>query len=823
MYLATVLLYPCALAALCVGAGLLVDRLAGGWLPLSLIVSTGAAAAIALSQLCTYIAPLARATPFVLLAAAIAGCALARARLAALVAAARSRPLLAAGPVVAYALLLAPVLIAGRTTFSSFMALADSAVHMMGADYLIHHGQSYAHLDLRNSYGQFIRAYYGTSYPSGADTLFGASATLLGLPLIWAFQPFNAFVLATAFGPAWLIARRVGMRGACAWAAALSAVIPALVYAYDLLGSIKEITALAMMLAAGALAVEHRSWLTGRARGGVPLALVLAAGVSALGAAFGLWALVVVVVLAATLGASLRSGAANPSQALRLVALAVAVGALAALPTLADLRGALNVAGTIASTSNSGNLSAPLRGVQVLGVWLSGSYKLHPRGADATATDVLIAIAIAAAATGALSLLRSRAFTLAGWISLTLLGWLVVSRVLTTWANAKTVVLTSPVVALLAWAGVHAVIAGGARERRSGDGRGGPSARRGGPHAGRRRRLGTLGGAAMAASLLGGALASDWLQYRAANLAPTARYQELAAVGKRFAGQGPALFTDFDEYAMYELRSLDIGGPDFVYPPAALASTAGGYGQPVDLERAEPSALAHYPLIVTRSDPSLPRPSAAYALVWRGSYYEVWRQRLRGVTAFAHTTLTGAAAAQCSQLGALAAHAPSSARTLAAAPSRELVRVSLAHASHPRHWGHERAGLVMSVPGTLRASFALPAAGAWDIWVQGQIMPTVSLAVDGRVVARIGGELGGNSLVPNTAPPVRLQLSAGAHTIAVARGAAGLSPGARGAAVLDAVLLTPAGERPDELRSVAVGSWHELCGTRYQWAELLSP
>ena len=38
-------------------------------------------------------------------------------------------------------LALAPVLLAGRPSFSSYMALADSAVHMMGADFLIRHGQ----------------------------------------------------------------------------------------------------------------------------------------------------------------------------------------------------------------------------------------------------------------------------------------------------------------------------------------------------------------------------------------------------------------------------------------------------------------------------------------------------------------------------------------------------------------------------------------------------------------------------------------------------------------------------------------------------------
>ena len=60
------------------------------------------------------------------------------------------------------------MLAAGRTTFSSYMGLADSAVHMLGADYLLRHGQEYAQLDLRNSYGLFMHSYYGTGYPSGA-------------------------------------------------------------------------------------------------------------------------------------------------------------------------------------------------------------------------------------------------------------------------------------------------------------------------------------------------------------------------------------------------------------------------------------------------------------------------------------------------------------------------------------------------------------------------------------------------------------------------------------------------------------------------------
>jgi len=247
MFVATVLLYPCVLAALCAGAGLLVDRCSGGWLPAALLLTVGAAALIALSQLSTYIHPLAPATPYLMLALALAGFALAWERVRRIARRLRERPWLMLVPVLAYTVALAPVLLGGRPSFSSYMALADSAVHLLGADFLIRHGQSYAYLDLRNSYGQFVHDYYDSSYPSGADTLFGGSAFLLGLPLIWAFQPFNAFMLASAGGPAWLLARRMRLAGGWAALAVLTAILPALVYAYALLAAVKEITALSML------------------------------------------------------------------------------------------------------------------------------------------------------------------------------------------------------------------------------------------------------------------------------------------------------------------------------------------------------------------------------------------------------------------------------------------------------------------------------------------------------------------------------------------------------------------------------------------------
>ncbi len=524
---------------------------------------------------------------------------------------------------------------------------------------------------------------------------------------------------------------------------------------------------------------------------------MLAAGVSALGLAFGAWALAAVAVLAVVLVGELRARRQRAPSSLLLVGVAALTLLIAAWPTWANLSGALRVAEAIASTSNPGNLHAPLRAIQVLGVWLHGSYKLAPAGAALAATHVLIALALASALLGAVHLLRLRAHALAGWLALMLLASLAVSESVTTWADAKTLVLTSPLAVLLAWGGVAALLAS--------------------PRGLVWRPVAAL----LALALAGAVLASDALQYHSSELAPTARYEELASLNSRFAGEGPTLFTDFDEYAMYELRDLDVGGPDFAYPPAALARLAGGYGDPVELDRAPPAALAAYPLIVTRRDPAASRPPSAYTLVRQGAYYQVWKRRPGAPVALAHVALAGSPSAQCARIGSLARQAGRDGAQLIGAESPELIGISLARAAHPTRWGHQRQGLVMSTPGRLSAAFALPAPGVWDVWVQGQIMPTIELSVDGHRIASIAGQLDGNSLVPDTVPPVPVQLAAGRHRVSVTRAGFSLAPGDGGSAVLDAIVLTPARTDPQgPLRVAAPARWRTLCGRQYRWIEI---
>jgi hypothetical protein len=680
------------------------------------------------------------------------------------------------------------------------MALTDSAVHLIGADYLLRHGQDYSHLDLRNSYGQFISAYYTTSYPSGADTLFGGSALLVRLPLIWAYQPFNAFMLATAAGPAWLLVRRIGLNGGWAALAALSVTVPALVYAYELIGSIKEITALPLILTLGSLVVLHPRWLRGPPTGAIPFALVAAGGVSALGVGFAAWVFAAVVVLAAVVTGDLLAGHQSARRLLALLGAGAITTVISAWPTWIHLSGSLKVSQNVATTTNSGNLLTPLRPVQVLGTWLWASYKLLPTGRDRVLTYVFIAIALLACIAGAVHIVRRRQYPLAGWLVLTLAVWAAFATYSTAWASAKAIMLTSPAVVLTAWAGVAALRASALR------------------------RAAPL----LALALAGGVLASDVMLYHSSNLAPTARYEEMASLNARFAGKGPTLFTDFDEYALYELRDMDVGGPNFIYPPRALTvslvGNGGGvdpsHGTVVDLNRVPPADLRAYPLIITRRDPTAVRPPSAYRLIWQGTYYQVWRRQPGARAAIVHLGLSYASPIECSRVERLAQIAGSHRAHLVAASSPEPVRISVDRTHHPASWRAWRTGLVMQGPGRLSSEFAVPHGGVWNLWLTGEIMRPVRVAVDGHPLGSVGAQLSGNSLNPDVMAPLTVALSAGRHRLSITRGGFSLAPGNGGWAILDDVFLTPDGfAGRDALEIVSAADWRSLCGHAYDWIE----
>jgi hypothetical protein len=791
----TALAYPCTLALLCTGAGLLIDRASGGWLPGMLLAAVGAAALVAVSQLSTYIAPLAPATPYALALVAIAGWALGRTRALAFARAWRRWRWQLAVLVLAYLAALAPVLLAGRPSFSSFGILDDSAFHMLGADYLMRHGQNYAHLDLRNSYGQYLHAYYATGYPSGADTLFGGSAFIVAAPLIWAMQPFNAFMLALATGPAWVLARRIGLVGGWAALATLTATLPALVYGYELVASVKEIVALSMILALGALVALHTRWLWRGARGAIPFALLLAGGVAVLGVGFGAWALAAVLVLAAIAASEIRTGRRRARELVGALWLAVAIVLAGALSTWTGLSRSVQVAKGIATTSNPGNLHAPLHLAQVFGTWLVGSYENAPGGALAALTYAIVTLTLLAAGLGAPRLLALGEPALLGWIAALLAVGLALQILAGAWVGAKALLLSSPVIVLLAWSGFAAL-----RSARS--------------------ALMVRAAPVLALALALGIAASDAMQYHASNLAPTARYDELAAIDARFAGRGPILYGGFDEYALYQLRDLDVGGVDFMYPPVGIRLME-GHGYPVDLDRIPPRAWLAYPLVLTRRDPTAGRPPSAYRLRWQGTYYQVWARSRGAPAAIVHLGLPGERPFKCARVGRLARIAAAHGASIVAAIPPRMVHVDVAHGLHPG-WRYTHPGLVMKGAGRLQSTFSVPHGGRWEIWLKGQLMPSATIGVDGRSIGSIAGQLDGNPHNPYALTPLPVKLSAGRHRLTISRGDSPLAPGDGGWAILHEVFLTPArAPAVETLRVTAPAQWRALCGGRLDWIEVV--
>ena len=143
--------------------------------------------------------------------------------------------------------------------------------------------------------------------------------------------------------------------------------------------------------------------------------------------------------------------------------------------------------------------------------------------------------------------------------------------------------LTSPVVVLLAWAGS-------------------PRCARSAAASARGRA------AAVALALLrsrAGSLVSDAMQYHGSNLAPTARYDELALARPRFAGRGPDAVHRLRRIRAVSAARPGRGRAGLRLPAAGArrlwrAATA----TPSISIASPPAALLAYPLIVTRRDPS---------------------------------------------------------------------------------------------------------------------------------------------------------------------------------------------------------------------------
>jgi hypothetical protein len=801
-FLIAVFGYPLILLILSVGAGLLVEWAAGRRLPVALLPAAGFAALIVLSQIIVLSGATAPLTPIVLVVLAGLGYAVGlrplRERWRQRSPGRWSTPVAGA---VSYLATAMPLIASGRLTFPGYLIDTTGAIQLQGGEWILHHG---VHLPPpAPAYGAVLDAYFGNGYPTGGQVLLAGSGWLSGQDLLWLSFPFQAFGVGLGAMGLTFLARRAGLSRLAAGFAGAIASLSALVYAYALMGSIKELTFFPLMVLLAGLAVTARVQLEVGLRGAIPFVVGSAGAVAAIGPSAAAW-----VVLFAVVGLFVarrevrmifigwhqlvRSGR---TAALTTAGIAVGLVLVVVVATAGRVKSsidlALSLSGSNAPLANDpGNLLHPLRYVQAFGVWLGGSHRVDPKYVNTT--YVLIGLVIVCCVLGIFWLLRRRAWAVLALLGAVLIAFVALNLRGTTWTDAKVLMLTSPFVVLVALVG--------ALGRKRGD---------------RGARLLLAGTVAVAV------LASDALLYHGTPMAPTARFTELRSIGQRFAGQGPTYLPDFDEYALYLLRKEAVDSPGF---SSHGTFGVGGYGHSFDVDQINLVYLRRFNLVVARRSPRWSRPPGYYSLVWQGHYYDVWRRT--SAPPLAHVALGAGlqpvAIPSCALIRSVAQRAARSHAQLRYAARQPNALASLTHASVSFFGsrGTDADGFPMvtfTAPGTVTSHVTVPARGDYVLWLGGDVDRQFTARIDGHYAGSASHQSGGDGNMIRIGP---VNLSAGRHRVEVARGGGGLEPGNDSGNLIDGIFSTQGVADAVLVATIAPSTWRSLCGRPLDWIEV---
>jgi hypothetical protein len=790
-------LFPLVFILLSAGIGLLVERGTGGRLPSILLIPIGTAGLVAASQLPTYWGWSAELTTplIVLLALAGIGLGLPRVRAIAL------DPWALAASAGVFAVFAAPVVLSGAATFAGYTVLGDTSIHFIGADHLVDHGRNFGDLP-PSSYEFSLANYYGAGgYPSGGPTAVGALRTLVAEDVAWVFQPFLSLLVATMALCLYALLQPVVAFAPLRALAAFIAAQPALVLAYALQGSVKEIGSVwAVALLASLLPAfaAHPEYGVRRA---IPLAVAAAAAVAFVGPAAGVW---IAPVALAALAVSLWNRR-RQSWPLTVGEAAVFVGLLCllTLPSLVDLRSYLDVAGGVVTAQNElGNLFGPLDRAQMFGTWLTGDYRAPPTGRNLSLTHAFIAVNGLSAVLGLIWLFRRRALWPGVFVGTSVLGWLYVTNRGSPWADAKALMIVSPAIVLLAMLGPPALYSVG-------------------------RRVEAL---VLAAVVAAGVLASNGLAYHDVSLAPRDRLGELEHVGEEIAGEGPTLYTEFEEFGKHFLRRGDPEGSSEGWQRRLGPLRNGQFarqGFSNDLDEFPLDYVRYYRTIVVRRSPAASRPPAPYRRTFSGRFYDVWqRQAGSERSVLEHVSLGGSfqrgARAPCDEVTRLAAQARRGGGRLAYSPVARSSEIQPARSAFPPRWfvdGAEGHILRPRGPGKIEDSTRVPARGTYELWIMGSFARGYDVWVDGRREGQIENHLNGRG---QYAYITAAELEPGRHTVSLFRGGGSLVPGDGVLELLGPIVLKPRRSDEYEVRYVDSGQARSLCGRWLDWIEVVS-
>jgi hypothetical protein len=806
-FLSAWVLFPLVLLGICAGAGLLVRYVSAGAVSGVLLLPVGFALTISICALGTSASWSAPATGALALVVAVVGLALERPRLriSPRISSAVIYPAIAA--FVGFAVIAAPVVLTGTTSWTGYERIVDIGFQMAFSQHLAEAGRQVPIIE--SSFTETIEALTSNGYPGGAQATLGVLARLIRTDLAWCYQAYQAWACAMGALALYALLRRIITNRLICCIGAAVAIQPNVLYAYALVGGIKELTTASLILLVAALLVEQ---LPGRGPMRSSLALAPAIAAAAAAFSFGIAPWLGLLLLAAFVTSLLSPG--RRLHALGSWAIAAGATSILALPSVISsikLFGTAKQAVTGTVEVGLGNLSAPVPEISSIGVWISNDYRFPGLAHAGVSHDFDVFIVVLGVIGVAYALWRRRwviaAFGIAAPIALAY--WVAHSG---PWVEFKAYTITATMFLLMAFVG-----AGGLATVR-----------------GRRLAIPVrVVGWVCVLTVAGAVLYGNAVTYHSISLAPAGRYRQLAAIGERYAGIGPAFYPAFDEYAEFFLRRERAY--DLVRPPATRIKLRPNTvhtapGEPMfslDLNQLELSFVESNPLVVLPRSPVASRPPANFDLVDRTPEFDVWRRVRPSSEVLFHLPLSGVPAtstrAICGSLAANVRRAGPGAR-IAYVPSRPLANLIPAAVTHPSYW-HGGEAVQAYGAGAIQGSLSLPGSGIYDIWMAGSIGRPLTLYVDGRRIASVGYQERYPDQYIHFAD---ISLSSGRHVIRLTRPngslLAGSGDGPDATSGLVGPLLFTLKRAGDEVVRVVPGSEaHRVCAAHagYQWIEVL--
>ncbi len=697
----------------------------------------------------------------------------------------------------------APVAMSGQTSWAGWVKLDDSASWLAFTDRLMAAGKTMPE-PVTSTFERLIdvnfRGTGGAPYPTGAFPPLGVMSQLTGVDIAWLLHPYMCVLGALlALATFHLLRTLVSPR----WLRALVSIIAAqaaTVFAYVLWGGLKEILLPVLLAVLSVTAVQATrrgsTWRALLPPGVAALAFLTVTGSSGAGYVGP------VLVAAVLLGWIIRrpySGAIAASAVTAGLATGAVLLALGAMPARLAL---------VPEIPDIGNLVGPLNPWQATGVWLAADFRFPTE--QPLVTGIGAAVVAVFAILGFVIAVRHRSWALPFYTgsAVVVLAYSQFSG--GAWLAGKATAVASPAILACAFAGAGWLLA----------------MRPSNHTASTTRTVGRVLGASAVAIIVLGVLWSNTLAYKAVWLAPVSQQTELEVIGHAFAGQGPALMTDFSTFGgRHFLRDLDteVAAELRVNQIPLRDGTIGQKGQSFDVSAFPPSTLEQYPLLVLRRSPTGTRPPATYELVRPGVYYDVWRRTAGTPDTEADVPLTGlfgvAPESACAAITELAASAPPGS-TLVAAPRIPATVLPLTAEILPAGWTADASGEAVfpSDAGRVDVPFAVTAPGTYELWIGGSYPGRLSASVDGLTVTAAASMVEpGGSLSTSLGT---IGLTPGSHVVTLDYAKPWWLPGTEsGPFPIGPVYLTDA-NADRSLVSVPVTQAADLCERDLEWVSL---